>query len=107
MTDTHLTLGSLHEDEIQPQWEYLSPNFQGWIFDMDLKPVPNANIYLLGDHNAHLKGRSDPNGQFNFRIPVGTYGTDMALQYPIFVRAISEDYPNQLAWTVIMPPDSN
>ncbi len=107
LTDTHLTLGSLHEDEIQPQWEYLSPNFQGWIFDMDLKPVPNANIYLLGDHNAHLKGRSDPNGQFNFRIPVGTYGTDMALQYPIFVRAISEDYPNQLAWTVIMPPDSN
>lgn len=85
----------------------LPPKFQGWIFDQDLNPVPNADIYLSGrDSWSHAKGKSDSKGRFNFNIPIGDRGADKAMDYPVFVRATSKDYPDQVAWTLIMHPDN-
>lgn len=84
----------------------LSPKFQGLIFDKDLKPAANAEIYLMGSNDRGVKGTSNSEGEFNFYIPVGTWGDDEAMEYPVFVRAICKDYPGQVAWTVIQAPDS-
>lgn len=82
----------------------LSPKFQGWIFDKDAKPVSNAEIYLLGSNRRGVKGTSNADGEFDFYIPVGNWGDDDAMEYPIFVRAFSADHPDQVAWTVIQSP---
>ena len=85
--------------------EYLPPNFQGWLFDEQLNPVANAEIVLMGDYDVEVQGKSNANGEFNIRIPVGNSGSDTAMRYPISVRATSKQYPDEVAWTVITSPE--
>jgi len=84
-------------------------HISGYVIDEEDKLVPNANIYISTGWPtwAGITGKCDSQGKFDIAVPANIEGVDSGqpLQYPVTIRAESDDMPGFVAWSVIFHPE--